>query len=219
MEKNQEITQKIITCNATFERWLKDHKSSFKEFTDDVRYSRFREDAMFLHNLRNMAAHGSLQYIDVLDIALQRIDNFVSVITSENLRQTMTPIQELYTAKSYDRVLPVIKTLMEKNYSYLPVLNDNQVCEYVFSPYVLMAYMCTGKTIDENTTFMDLYSAVADDLETYNPATFLPVECSIVHVIEAFKVTDDFHQDVVLVTEDGNWNSPLLGLITIWDMQ
>lgn len=222
MSKNKldSLSQEIISYNQTFERWLKTHYLTYDLFVKDRRYAKFKDDALFLHSLRNLAAHDSLQYVEVFDTALERIDNFVSTVTAETLSRTMNPIQKLKTAKLYEKVIPHLKELKAKNYSYLPIISDRKVCQYIFSSYILMEYMCLGLKIDENTTFDNLYHSLQkEDLNLCNPAVCLPLQSSIFDVIEALKVTSDFHHDVVLVTDDGDEDSPLLGMITIWDLQ
>lgn len=197
--------------------YLNSHfKMRLDDFINDDRYIRYREDAHFIRNLRNLIAHNR-EFVEINDKGVKRIEDFVNLIT-DTLECRMIPIEGLFTASLDDYVLPFLRKLQQKNYTYLPIIDENNVCVEVFSAYVLMAYTCLGKSIDESTTFDDLYCAL-----THTPLkgtyTYLPINHPVIEVINTFKVTSDFHLDVVLVTEDGRAESPLLGMITIWDLQ
>lgn len=197
--------------------YLNSHfKMRLDDFINDDRYIRYREDAHFIRNLRNLIAHNR-EFVEINDKGVKRIEDFVNLIT-DTLECRMIPIEGLFTASLDDYVLPFLRKLQQKNYTYLPIIDENNVCVEVFSAYVLMAYTCLGKSIDESTTFDDLYCSL-----THTPLkgtyTYLPINHPVIEVINTFKVTSDFHLDVVLVTEDGRAESPLLGMITIWDLQ
>lgn len=211
------LSRQILKRHDKFNDWLQENGLSLDDFTRDTRYSKYKEDALFLRNLRNLAAHNSLKYVDVLDVAIERIDNFISEITATSLERVMIPIKKLYKANMSDKVLPALRVLRDKNYSYLPIVGRNNVCEEVFSSYILMSYLCSGNTLDNNTTFDDIYTAL-DNISLKETCEYLPLESSVISVANTFKVTSDFHLDVVLVTQDGKSDSPLLGMITVWDL-
>lgn len=217
MNHQNSLAQQIWEKYNKFNTWLRENDLGIEDFTKDTRYAKYKEDALFLRNLRNLAAHNSLQYVDVLEAAIERIDHFVSEITSPSLEPIMIPIRRLYVAKMKDKVLPAMRILRDKNYSYLPIVNDRKVCEEIFSSYILMSYICLGKTIDESTTFESIYATLENEplLETRE---YLPIKSPIIKAMNTFKVTSNFHLDVVLVTEDGDSGSPLLGMITVWDL-
>ncbi len=211
------LRQQILDKHDKFVSWLSEKKLSVEDFTKDPRYAKYKEDALFLRNLRNLAAHNSLKYVDVLEVAMERIDHFVTEVTSPSLEPIMIPLRRLFVVKMKDKVQPALRTLKDKNYSYLPILNDRKVCEEVFSSYILMSYLCLGKAIDESTTFEDIYSAL-DEEPLKETCEYLPIGSPIIKAMNTFKVTSNFHLDVVLVTEDGDPESPLLGMITVWDL-
>ena len=212
------LSQQIWDRYNKFSSWLRENDLDIENFAKDTRYAKYKEDALFLRNLRNLAAHNSLKYVDILDAAIDRIDHFVSEITSSSLEPIMIPLRKLYVVKMKDKVQPALRKLRDKNYSYLPIVNNRNVCEEVFSSYILMSYLCLGKSIDEVTTFEDIYSALnIEQLE--DTCECLPLKSPIIKAMNTFKVTSDFHLDVILVTEDGDSDSPLLGMITIWDLQ
>lgn len=215
--QQKSLTQHILDKHDKFVSWLREKNLGMEDFTKDPRYARYKEDALFLRNLRNLAAHSSLKYVDVLEAAIERIDHFVSEITSPSLEPIMIPLRQLYVAKMKDKVLPAMRILRDKNYSYLPIINDRKVCEEIFSSYILMSYLCLGKTIDDSTSFENIYAALENEplIETRE---YLPIKSPIINAMNTFKVTSDFHLDVVLVTEDGEADSPLLGIITVWDL-
>lgn len=186
-------------------------------FIKDSRYSRYSEDANFTRNVRNLVAHNADDYIIVTDKTIKRIEEFVNLITG-SLESKMIPFEKLYTARMEDSVLPFLRKMQRENFSYLPIVDDNDVCVEVFSSYILMSYACLGKSIDVDTTFKDIYDAVKKS-SIKKSYEYLPVTSPLVEVINTFKVTSDFHLDVVLVTKDGKAKSPLLGMITIWDLQ
>lgn len=217
ISQQNSLRQHIQDQHDRFVSWLRERKLGVDDFTKDPRYARYKEDALFLRNLRNLAAHNSLKYVDVLETAIERIDHFVSEITSPSLEPVMIPLRKLYVAKMRDKVLPAMRILRDKNYSYLPIINDRKVCEDVFSSYILMSYLCLGKEIDESTTFTDIFAALANE-PLDETCEYLPIKSPIIAAMNTFKVTSDFHLDVVLVTEDGDSESPLLGMITVWDL-
>ena len=199
-----------------FEVWLDQNKMNVDSFVKDERYAVYKNDAYFLRNLRNIVTHNDTDYFVIKEEGINRIKDFVYKITKDTLGKRMIPIEKLFTARMCDKVLPVLQELQRMNYSYLPIINEQNVCVKVFGSYVLMAYVSLGKSIDENTTFEDIYAEL-HGMELEETCKALSPESSIVKAINAFKKTPNFHLDMILVTKDGNRYSPLLGILTIWD--
>ena len=119
-----------------------------------------------------------------------------------------------------DKVLAKLREITNKNFTYLPIFDNYNCCVEVFSAYILQSYLCMGKSIDESTTFDDIYTALdLSDNHLYDNIEFVKEGSPYVNVICLFKPTNDFHRDVVLVTKDGDSDSPVLGMLTIWDLQ
>ena len=209
---------KIVAQFNRLVDWLDNHyHMRLNSFIDDIRYDRYRENAQFLRNIRNLVEHNSSEYFVIKEATIKRIEDFVDLVTS-SCDSKMIPTKNLFVAKPGDPVLPCLKELQEHNYSYLPILDENNVCVEVFSAYILMSFACLEKSIDADTTFEDIYTALHNKglKGTYK---FMSVKSPFIDVINTFKVTSEFHLDVVLVTEDGSADAPLLGMITIWDLQ
>lgn len=214
MEKN---AQKIIDDYQLFSDWLfASDWNTIESFLGAKENKEYAEDVKFMRNLRNIVAHKSKRYVLVTDDAVKRVDELVARITC-GLKPKMIPLKNLFIGRLNGQVLPALRMLKEKNYSYLPILNDDNTCYDVFSAYTLMSYLCTGKIIDKETTFNDIYDTI-DTLRLNETVEYVPEKSSILNVMDLMKVTADFHKDVVLVTEDGTENSPLLGMITVWDL-
>lgn len=222
-KQNSLINEKVISYHNKFINWLKSRQLDVDTFAQSSEYASFREEAYFLRTIRNLVAHGNntCDFITVHPSALDRIKKFVDTITTDSLEHVMIKYDDLLTALTTDKVLPVIKQLQAENFSYLPIVDENRVCVAMFSSFMLMSYVSLGLTIDQDTTFNDFCDVLLDNDSINIPETheFMPVDTPLVEAINKFKVTDDFHNDTILVTQDGAESSPLLGMITIWDIQ
>lgn len=212
-------SDKVIELWSRLESWMNErNKGKIDDMIREPQYARFHADAMLLRNLRNILTHNDRDSIRISDKAVSRIESFVSLVTDESLDKYMIPFDRLCVAKRTDNVRPFLDELIAKNYSYLPIVAayDNPICLHVFSANTLMVYVAKH-TIDDSTTFADIDDCVNEN-DGYRKDVFRSVKSPLIDVVGLFKPDARFHTDVVLITEDGKRTSPLLGMITVWNI-
>ena len=215
-----QLKEQIVSCHIKFYAWLKEHDMKFENFIKDKRYARLHDDANFINSLRNIVQHNDFTKLVVIkEEAVDRVESFVMKLTTDiNLR--MVSFKDINKAVMGDKVLPKLKEMSIKNYSYLPIVDYQHTFVEVFSAYILQSYLCSGKEINDKTTFADIYNAIdSGDSHIYDNVDFAASNTPLVEVESKFRITDNFHIDVVLVTEDGTSDSKVLGMLTVWDLQ
>ena len=215
-----QLKEQIVSCQVKYQSWLTKHGMNHDAFIKNDKYTSMRNDANFVNSLRNIVQHNDFTKLVVIkEAAVERAESFVRKLTTDiNLR--MIPFKDINKAVMGDKVLPKLKEMSIKNYSYLPIVDNQHTFVEIFSAYILQSYLCSGKEINDKTTFADIYNAIdSGDSHIYDNVDFAASNTPLVEVESKFRITNNFHIDVVLVTEDGTSDSKVLGMLTVWDLQ
>jgi CBS domain-containing protein len=211
------IATRILDAKAGWNKWLKQQGLTEQEFIRLPNFEYVRNEVDFLNfEVQKVASESTKQFREA---EAERVEKFILFLSSmDSVEKKMKKFDDLLVAHMEDLVLPILEQMVENDFSYLPIINEENECIEVFSAYVLMTYNSLGKALDKRTTFADIYDALQDDNVLRKNYVFKKLESPIHEVLSEFKRTSTFHQDVVLITRYGIQHEPLLGMITAWDI-
>lgn len=211
------IATRILDAKAGWDKWLKQQGLTEQEFIRLPNFEYVRNEVDFLNfEVQKVASESTKQFREA---EAERVEKFILFLSSmDSVEKKMKKFDDLLVAHMEDLVLPILEQMVENNFSYLPIINEENECVEVFSAYVLMTYNSLGKALDKRTTFADIYDVLQEDNVLHKNYVFKTIESPIHEVLSEFKRTSTFHQDVVLITRYGIQHEPLLGMITAWDI-
>jgi len=211
------IATRILDAKAGWNKWLKQQGLTEQEFIRLPNFEYVRNEVDFLNfEVQKVESENTKQFREA---EAERVEKFILFLSSmDSVEKKMKKFDDLLVAHMEDLVLPILEQMVENDFSYLPIINEENECVEVFSAYVLMTYNSLGKALDKRTTFADIYDALQDDNVLRKNYVFKKLESPIHEVLSEFKRTSTFHQDVVLITRYGIQHEPLLGMITAWDI-
>lgn len=217
-KRSETIATRIQNAKNGWDRWLKQQGLTEHEFMRMPHSEYIRNEVDYLNfELQKIASGITKQFREA---EAERVEAFRIYLDSiDSVEKTMKKLDDLLVAHMEDFVLPILEKMVDDDFSYLPILNEEDECVEVFSAHILMVYNSLGEVLDERTKFADIYDALHEKKKTlHKNYVFKKLESPIFEVISAFKRTRNFHQDVVLITRDGFQQEPLLGMITAWDI-
>lgn len=211
------IATRILDAKAGWDKWLKQQGLTEQEFIRLPNFEYVRNEVDFLNfEVQKVASESTKQFREA---EAERVEKFILFLSSmDSVEKKMKKFDDLLVAHMEDLVLPILEQMVENDFSYLPIINEENECVEVFSAYVLMTYNSLGKALDKRTTFADIYDVLQEDNVLHKNYVFKKIESPIHEVLSEFKRTKNFHQDVVLITRYGIQHEPLLGMITAWDI-
>lgn len=229
MTKADEFVRKYVDIDEEIKKKfnISSEESGFFYLESNRSWRYLKEDLRYCRELRNFFVHRrnisddypvqpTDQMICFLDSLIEKIRN---PITASSI---MVKINDVYVCKREDRVRPAMKTMEEKQFTHVPIVNEIGNVEGVFSENTLLTYLIDEEivSIDDNTVFKEL-------------SKYLPLEF---HKSESFKyiskdmmlsdIRDIFSETVIkgdrigmlFVTNSGSRKEKPLGIITAWDV-
>lgn len=138
-----------------------------------------------------------------------------------NALSIAVPGDKILTADINDRAIDIINIMNEKCFTHIPVFDKGNFVG-VFSENTLFTYLAKNEaiTLDSDTTlnkFKDILGIDKHDTEQFE---FISKNKCIYEVEELFRkyLSSQKRLAVVFITENGEQNEKLLGLITAWDV-
>lgn len=180
-----------------------------------------------LRELRNYIVHD--KRIDMFD-AFRVTDEAIAFL-EKAIEQLKKPIRamnvcvqkhQILFARLTTPVLPLMKTMLDRNISHVPVLDDEGILFGVYSGSTLFL------SLTENPTSIINQQTTIDDFKPYLPINqhvgerywFIPRSMPIDEIIDLFGQTtkDGKKLKMLFVTENGKPSEKILGLITPWNV-
>lgn len=128
-------------------------------------------------------------------------------------------IRKVYTLRASDKLAAGLKMIRERRFNQIPIYEDGEFIGLVTSTGI--TYWLADHATEENisremTTLLDIYYHEKQK-KTYR---FIPISLSVYGASEYFKkaVAGGSRLEALLITENGNSNEKLLGIITPLDL-
>lgn len=180
---------------------------------------------MALRMARNALTHNPLlngsPIISLNPSVVPYLDGVISCIkmlpTAANI---LIPIKDVFSCSFDDTISSIVDVMLKNIYSHVPVLDDFGKVVGVFSESTMLEMSKSeigsgeGRTIHDIVEFLPLERHLADVFR------FVPKNDSISHLrylcAEALK--DRERIGMFFVTETGQSQEPLFGILTVWDI-
>ena len=204
-----------------------------KEFNSIVR--NYEYELRLFRDIRNINSHQNDDSMNLFDndfrYAISPSPN-INAIFRRILDEINNPpkiidsnicVKEIYTRRLEDTVIDTMKTMIEKNYSYIPILDNNGNFQGVFSEKSLIDYIDKGNSvisIGENTKFFEILDVIKLENHAFEKIEFRSKNTSVYDIINMYK--DYFKNHIrlgcVFITENGLKTEEICGIITAWDV-
>lgn len=239
-----QITQEFIDYFNQLEAFLDTKSANFNysaylnkliELRDtNPLIANYFHDLQHLGTLRNVLVHNHKEYALPSPWSLNLLKQIVTIINKPPTAWDMATREKLYTCIPESPIKEVVAQMAKHTYTHVPVYN--QIGEFVgvFSESTLVQWL--GKTeewidkdiinkavVSEKSLIQDLIEFVKKPIN--DSWLFLPRTATVFEVEKAFEDSLKIPYDrtfkrlgLILVTQSGNPNEKLLGLITAWDL-
>lgn len=133
-----------------------------------------------------------------------------------------TKSETMYYKKLTDNIYETIQTMSNKNYTYVPILDEQRKIIGVFSANVLLDKIKqkNGITVGKETTFKEIISEIKIENHSMEKFPFISKKVNIYDVKAKFE--EYFSNDKIIgclfITNNGEKSEEILGMITAWDV-
>ncbi|MGC9100617.1 MAG: CBS domain-containing protein [Caldisericum sp.] len=188
-------------------------------------------DLKIMNELRNSIAHNP--FMDEIDPIAEPHPAMVEKLKSilEEIKHPPTALDYCIKADAIKYATPsdnlndILKIMNENLFSWIPILETTQsgkVVIGVFSADVLFAYVSSGKMlpIDEGTSLAAFKDFIGIDAHPNEYFEFISLQTPFEDVQRMFRhsINDNKRLAVIFITQGGNPNEPILGMLTNWDV-
>lgn len=129
--------------------------------------------------------------------------------------------QDVFSVSMQDKIRPAMKRMVERSFTYVPVLEDDRVAG-VFSENTLLSYVSSDTVvgIDTDDTFSALEALLPLGKHDSEMFGFVAMDDPISTVVDLFLKAMERGErlGMLFVTANGREGEKLLGILTAWDM-
>ena len=187
---------------------------------------RFRDKLDLCRQVRNLITHsadiGGRPPIEPSDELLETLEEIVTYFQKPPLAlERATAVDHLLVATPRDRVVWLMQRMVRNGYSHVPVMENERVTG-VFSastPFA-MATDESRQAIDDQTRLSEVREALHPENHRMEQFRFIAPDTSCDEARRLFARTSPRERRVaaLFVTEDGQADGRLLGMLTPWDL-
>lgn len=185
-----------------------------------------RVELDLLREIRNILSHNAGSdgepVVEPSDEMLSRLDRVIAYVTRTRLAADFgTPANQVLSARSNDDVLSVMRNMRKRGYSHVPVTEDGRIVG-VFSVKCVFDHLAEYglESLGSGARIRNLGDRIRINRKEGDRYMFVPGDTSIVSVRNAFQRhrERDRRLAAVFVTEDGTAETPLICILTPWDV-
>lgn len=187
----------------------------------------YKKDVELIMNLRHVLVHNRIKkedmgsrFITIHKELIDYADSFVTRITGSVINASVRS-HEIYSVRRNDRVMEAVVTMMGKEYTHIPVVDNMMVLQGVFSENTLAKMVQDNNlNLNRNTTFNDIWDYISKPFDRNRLYDFVDINTSYCECMTKFckYKKDGKRLDIIFITEDGSHRTPIRGLITTWDV-
>lgn len=190
-------------------------------------FSKLKDELDYCCEVRNVLSHNptinqvyivepSDEIIDLIKNVRYRIENPVRA------SGIMIKKSDIYYRNMHDRIWPALIEMNDKTYTHVPILDGDGVVKGVFSENTLLSWMISGESalIDRETRFEEIDEILPIRKHTAESFRFIPRDMPLLKINEIFEkaLSQNDRIGLIFVTDDGAEKSPVLGIISAWDI-
>lgn len=216
-----EITKLFFEQYVKLEQISKDSPQIFNRF-----YEKHKASFDMFKSTRNILAHNKVgafkeNYpVIVSKYMLEELTKIIGWMTVKAYSKS-TKLPEIATASLKTPLHDVIKLMNDKNYSYVPVIENGKV-RYVISEKALLSILADNKEgviYDKTITVGDYHEYFELDENPNEYYSFVGREMLAYDLNDEFsKIRGNKKCGVLFVTQEGKRDEKILGIITLWDI-
>ena len=227
------INQDFLDKYTELETFLRERNSDkiqdkyhFNIFLDkEINKNRVKWD--LYRDIRNLLTHehGIRNGMTVTEKLYQLfVDDVNQIIHPKKAIDIAVPIHKIYKVKKSQTINTIIQTMLDKNYTCTPIVNEQGIIVGIFSAHSLMLYFNKHK----QEILKDMSTVKVSDFEQFcnlqnNPDIaykFVSRNTTVNDVKDLFK--ENFNHtkrlNVIFITNTGKSTEKVLALLTPWDL-
>lgn len=205
-----------------------DHASLLREMSSKNRiFLNHLQDLRMFSEMRNMLVHNPYKkdadpLIHPHGYILKKYAEILNMVLNPPKALSIAVKRELiYTTSLAGNALEVMKTMNDKTYTHVPVIDQNKLVG-VFSENTLISYLVHNKDslIMKDTAIAEFKDFIGLNSHPSEYFEFVGRNALVSEVEDLFREGLRQHKRiaVVYITENGNKNEKLLGMLTAWDI-
>lgn len=219
-------TMEQILINKYYENGENVKGSVVVRFMNDRDGRPFRDKLDLCREIRNLLAH----HADVDGMSIvepsQAIVDFLQGVVDFLQRPPLaldfaTRWEDIVKANLNQKALSVMKRMEQRGFSHIPVF-ENGTMVGVFSISTVFSYIVANRSaaLDDHTEIGDFYDMLPVERHKNEQFMFVGRETTVAEVRAAFEAKRERSRRlaIVFVTEHGDKNERLLGMLTPWDV-
>lgn len=201
--------------------------SIYYYLTHESKYRVYKEDLSYCKDIRNLLSHNPKlngKYAVMPDDAtISFIENIISKIkATPRCSEISVNIDQIFRSDYDGNVLDTMLKMRKNAFSNVPIVDKDGIVVGVFNENSIFSYLSDEQIVcvDENLKFKDIqpYLGIHDRENT----DFIFVDGKL-YVYELLdEIQSAFNRgkkiDMAFITRNGKDNSPLLGIVTLWDI-
>ncbi len=172
----------------------------------------------YIGEIRNQITHGIKMdwhtYIQPTEYAIQYLEKYVHDIKKPPRCADIFK-KDVFTCKYDDKLIDIVHTMQNHNYSHIPVYNRDNKFVWLLNESNILQWLSENKNNNLNL-------AKVWDIKLINDRNYVQFISRMVNVYEVDKLfankKDNWLQIwILLITENGRSDEPLIGIISAWD--
>lgn len=172
----------------------------------------------YFGEIRNQITHGIQldwhTYVYPTEYAIKELSKYADIIKRPP-RCINVFGKPVFTCNKNDKLQKIVSIMEEKDYSHVPVYDDEKNYMWILSESKILAWLTTGEDkIIKETKVIDV-NLITDK----NYTLFINKSVNVYEIDQIFTKKKQNNEKIwaVLITENGKKNEPLLGIITAGD--
>lgn len=205
-----------------------DHASLLRQMTDANRiFSAYYKDLKTFAEIRNLlvhnpyAEHANPMFIPHVYVVKRYEDIVNQILRPQKAMSIAVPRRLIYTALLGDNALNVMKAMNDNVYTHIPVMEGDKMIG-VFSENTILSYLVHNKDsiVTEDVKLNEFKDFIPLDKHPSEYFEFIGREALLADVEEIFRrgLVNRKRVAVIFITENGNKEERLLGMLTAWDI-
>lgn len=200
--------------------------TEMKELEQMPKYKSLRSSLAFCRVLRNVLSHydwskAGNDMVIVTDQAVRQVNNLYYSLNPVTLMRLAIRAGQIFAPAPTDSVLAAVKVMQRNDYSYIPIVDNHRIIG-VFSTKTLMRLVAENisSIFSESLTFKDIMDFIRLVDEPNAHYGFIDPNTTVEDVSLKFQrsKTRRVRLDVLFITDNGNSNGTLQGMVTPGDI-
>jgi len=193
-------------------------------YIQDAESEPVRQKLDLCREVRNLLTHNADKSgAPIVEPSQELLDDLYEIISYIEKPQSAlvysTKAENILRAHPNDRVLDVMKRMYKHGYSHIPVIDDDRI-QGVFSKSTIFSYLIDKGGIDTDTRIREMGKRMQTAGQRDSRYVYLPPETTYIDARRRFETMSGRNNRLaaIFITDTGDENGRLLGMLTPWDV-